>query len=93
MHKSAVAIFVTSPTQHENSIQAPNKVAQCYNIKHQPNMYQVGDMVLYRIRLASSKASDISSTLLLRWSKPIILAKATWPNISVTSEPQEGGNY
>jgi hypothetical protein len=56
-------------------------------------MYQVGDMVLYRIRLASSKASDISSTLLLRWSKPIILAKATWPNISVTSEPQEGGNY
>lgn len=56
-------------------------------------MYQVGDMVLYRFRLACSKASDISSTPLLRWSKPIIIAKITWPNISVIREPQGGGNY
>jgi len=56
-------------------------------------MYQVGDMVLCRFRMASSKASDISSALLLRWSKPIIIAKVTWRNVSVISKPQEGSNY
>jgi hypothetical protein len=60
---------------YENSIQTPIKVARCYNTNHQPNIYQVGEMGLCRFRMASSKSRDISFALLLRWSRPIIIAK------------------
>jgi len=42
--------------------------------------------VVYRMNLASSKAQKISAKLLLRWSKPIVIAKIVRPNVLANPE-------
>jgi len=37
--------------------------------------------MLYIMRLVRSKASNISTKFLLRWSKPVVMAKIVRPNV------------
>lgn len=70
--------------------QARNKVAKRYDVDRNPHEYQVGDTVVCRIRLASSKANNISAKFLLRWSKPVTIAKIVRLNVVLLVNPETG---
>jgi len=69
---------------------ACKKVANRYNKDSKPHQFQVGDMVVYRLHLASSKAQNITAKLLLRWSRPVVIAKMIRPNIALLENPDTG---
>lgn len=71
-------------------MQARIKVALRYDADRRPRWYQVGDTVVYRMNLASSKAHNISAKLLLRWSKPVVIAKILRPNVVLLANPDTG---
>jgi len=78
-------------TQAYNHLKwARNKVAKRYDIDRNPHTYQVGDTVVYRMRLASSKANNISAKFLLRWSKLFIIAKIVSLNVVLLANPETG---
>jgi len=67
-------------TQDYRSLkQARNKVSRRYDANRKPHQYRVGDTVVYHMKLASSKALNISAKLLLRCSKPMVIAKIVRP--------------
>lgn len=74
---------------YANLIEARNKVARRYNTGHKPHSYRVGDTVLYRVNVVSSKAQNISAKLSLRWSKPVA-AKIVKPNVVLLANPDTG---
>ena len=47
-------------------------------------------IVVYRKNLVSSKAQGISAKLLLRWSKPMVVAKILRPNVVLLANPETG---
>ena len=69
---------------------ACKKVARRYNTTHKPHTYQVGDMVVYRLNLVSSKVRNVSAKLMLRWSKPMVIAKIVRPNVVQLANPDTG---
>jgi len=71
-------------------MQARKKVARRYDVNRKPHQFQIGDTVVYRLNLASSKAQNISAKLLLRWSKPIVIAKIVRPNVILLANPETG---
>jgi hypothetical protein len=74
----------------KNLMQARKKVAQRYDVNRKPHQFQVGDTVVYRTNLASSKSQNISAKLLLRWSKPTVIAKIVRPNVVLLANPEMG---
>jgi len=56
-------------------------------MKHKPHQYQVSDMVVYRLNLVSSKAQNVTAKLMLRWSKPTVIAKIVRPNVVLLANP------
>ena len=52
--------------------------------------YSVGEMVVYRLHVLSSKAQNISAKLALKWSKPVIVAKVVKPNVVLLANPDTG---
>ena len=76
-------------TAYENLIRA-KKVAQRYNLNRRSHQYQVGDTVLYRLNVVSSKAQNISAKLLLKWSRPMTIAKFVRPNVVLLANPETG---
>jgi len=78
-------------TQAYNNLKwARNKVVKRYDIDRKPHTYQVDDTVVYRIRLARSKANNISAKFLLRWSKPFITAKIVRLSVVLLANPETG---
>jgi hypothetical protein len=75
---------------YRNLKSANKKVARRYDLKQKPHQYRVGDMVLYRLNLRSSKAQNISAKLLLRWSTPMVIAKFVRPNVVLLVNPDTG---
>jgi len=75
---------------YKNLMQAGKKVAQRYDVNRKPHQFQIGDTVVYRLNLASSKAQNISAKLLLRWSKPMVIAKIVRPNVVLLANPKTG---
>ena len=71
-------------------MQARSKVARRYNVKRKPHKYRVGDIVVFRLNVASSKAQNISAKLLTRWSKPMVIAKIVGPNTVLLANPDTG---
>ena len=69
---------------------ACKKVARRYNTTHKPHTYHVGDMVVYRLNLVSSKAQKVTAKLMLRWSKPMVIAKMVRPNVVQLANPDTG---
>ena len=70
--------------------QARSKVARRYNASRRPHQYRVGDTVVFRIHAVSSKARNITAKLLLRWSKPVVVAKIVGPNTVLLANPETG---
>ena len=69
---------------------AKNRVAKRYNVGRSPDPYRPGDLVRYRLNLSSSKAGDISAKMLLRWSKPVRIARKAGPNVVMLADPDTG---
>ena len=59
---------------------ARSKVGTRYDDR-KPHEYQVGDTVVYQMRLASSEANNISAKFLLRWLKSVVIAKIVRSNL------------
>jgi hypothetical protein len=66
---------------------ASKKVARRHDSNRKPRQYNVGDTVMYRLNLVSSKARNISAKLLLRWSKPVNVARIERPNVVLLANP------
>ena len=75
---------------YDNLRIARNKVADRYNLGRRPHQFKVGDTVMYKKNLVSSKAQNISQKLLLRWSEPLVVAKIN-NNVNVTLAHPETG--
>ena len=75
---------------YANLMQARDKVARRYNAGRKPHSFRVGDTVVYRMNVVSSKARGISAKLLLRWSKPAVIAKIVRPNVVLLANPETG---
>jgi len=69
-------------------MQARKKVVRRYDINRKPHEFEVGDTVVYRMNLAISKAQNISTKLLLRWSKPMVIGKIVRPNVVLLANPE-----
>jgi transposase InsO family protein len=65
----------------QNLTQARDRVARRYNKGRREASYKVGDIVIYRKHVMSSKAQGISQKLALRWSKPMVILRFTAPNV------------
>jgi hypothetical protein len=74
----------------QNLKSARNKVARRYDVNRLPSPYQVGDMVVYRLRLDSSKVAQLSAKFQLKWSKPVIIARMVRPNVALLVNPETG---
>ena len=66
------------------------RVANRYNANRTPHAYKVGDLVMYRKNLVSSKAQNVSSKLLMRWSDPLVIAKFVATNTLLLANPDTG---
>jgi hypothetical protein len=75
---------------YKNLMQARRKVARRYDVTRKPHQFQIGDTVVYRLNLASLKAQNISAKLLLRWSKPMVIAKIMRPNVVLLTNTETG---
>lgn len=73
-----------------NLKQARDKVARRYDADRRLHPYQVGDTVVYHMSLAGSKARNSLAKLLLKWSKPIVIAKFIRPNVVLLANPDTG---
>jgi hypothetical protein len=69
---------------------ACRRVARRYNRDRKPHQYQVGDTVMYRLNLVSSKGRNISAKLPLRWSRPVVVARIVRPNVVLLADPDTG---
>jgi hypothetical protein len=74
---------------YRNLRQARNKVARRYDANLKLHKYQVGDTVVFRLKVASSKTQNISAKLLMRWSKPVVIAKIVGPNTVLLANPDK----
>lgn len=59
------------------------------NAERKPNMYQIGDAVLYRMKKSSFNANNISAKFLLKWFRHVI-AKIVRPKVVLLSKPRDG---
>ena len=75
---------------YANLMQARSKVARRYDAGRKPHTYSVGEMVVYRLHVLSSKAQNISAKLALKWSKPVTVAKVVKPNVVLLANPDTG---
>ena len=75
---------------YRNLKAARNRVAQRYNTTRKEHAFKVGDTVMYKKNLVSSKADNITSKLLLRWSEPLLIAKVVNSNNVLLANPNTG---
>jgi hypothetical protein len=75
---------------HRNLKLACKRVARRYNRDRKPHRYQVGDTVMYRLNLVSLKGQNIYAKLLLRWSRPVVVARIVRPNVVLLADPDTG---
>jgi hypothetical protein len=86
----------TSTTQdfwtqaYRNLKRACSKVARRYNQDRIPHTYRVGDRVVFRLNLASSKAKQITQKMQLRWSPPMVIQRMVRPNVVLLANPDTG---
>jgi len=69
---------------------ANRQVAQRYNQGLKVHNFRVGDTVIYRLTLISSKARDRSAKIMLRLSKPCTMAEEIRPNLVLLVDPNTG---
>ena len=69
---------------------ARDKVARRYNANRKAHNYKEGDLVMFRKNLVSSKAQNVTSKLLMRWSEPVVIAKIVNTNNMLLANPDNG---
>jgi hypothetical protein len=74
----------------ENLKQARDRVAGRYDQNRRNHQYAVGDSVMYRRNLVSSKALNVSGKLMHRWSEPLVIAKLVRNNGVLLANPDTG---
>ena len=57
-----------------------SKLARSYDANCKPHQYSVGDTVVYRLHVFSSKAQNNSAKLAMQWSRPVLIAKVVGAN-------------
>jgi hypothetical protein len=55
--------------------EARDRVARRYNAVRKITPSKVGDIVVYQVKVLSSKGKGVSVKLELKWSKPMVIAK------------------
>jgi len=69
---------------------AREKVARRYDANCKTHDFQQGDLVMFRKNLVSSKANNVTSKLLMRWSEPVVIAKIANNNNMLLANPDTG---
>jgi len=77
---------------YQNLRSARKRVAQRFNKGRNPHQFRVGDTVMYRKHLVSSKGKNVTGKLLLRWSEPLVIAKIVNSNNVSVANPNTGVN-
>jgi len=75
---------------YQNLKSAHKRVAQRFNKGRSPHQFRVGDTVMYRKHLVSSKSKNVTGKLLLRWSEPLVIAKVVNSNNVSLANPNTG---
>jgi hypothetical protein len=75
---------------YENLKLARSKVARMYDAKRKPHQYRVGETVVFRLNIASSKAQKLYAKMVMRWSKPVVISKFVGPNTVLLENPETG---
>jgi hypothetical protein len=52
--------------------------------------FKVGDVVVYQVKVLSSKAKSVSAKLELKWSKPMVIAKFLKSNVLQLANVETG---
>jgi hypothetical protein len=64
-------------------------VARKYNaVRATP--FKEGGIVVYRVKVLSSKGKGVSAKLELRWSKPMVISKFLNPNVVLLGNAETG---
>jgi hypothetical protein len=64
-----------------NLRRARDQVARRYNAGRRMTPFKVGDVVVYQVKILSSKAKGVSAKLELKWSKPMVITKFLKSNV------------
>ena len=75
---------------YRNLLAAKRRVERRHNKSRRPHNYGVGDLVRYQLKGSSSKARNITSKLMLRWSAPVVVTKVVGPNTVLLANPDSG---
>ena len=75
---------------YQNLKSARKRVAQRLNKGRSPHQFRVGDTVMYRKHLVSSKSKNVTGKLLLRWSEQLVIAKFVNSNNVSLANPNTG---
>ena len=75
---------------YHNLRPARNRVAQRYNKDRKAHQFKVGDTVMHKRNLVSSKVQNISGKSLLRWSEPLAIAKIVNTDNVLSANPSTG---
>jgi hypothetical protein len=59
----------------DNLKAARRRVARRFNERRSPHQFNVGDTIMFKRNLLSSKAQNITAKLSLRWSEPLVIRK------------------
>jgi len=75
---------------YQNLRSARKRVAQRFNKGRSPHQFRVGDTVMYRKHLVSSKSKNVTGKIMLRWSEPLVIAKIVNSNNVSLANPNTG---
>ena len=65
-------------------------MARRYNAVRRATPFKVGDVVVHRVKVLSSKGKCVSAKLELRWSEPMVIAKFLKPNVVQLANAETG---
>ena len=74
----------------ENLKATRRRVASRFNERRSPHQFNVGDTVMFRRNLVSSKAQNITAKFSLRLSEPLVISKIVNQNNVLLANPNTG---
>ena len=75
---------------YQNLRSARTRVVQRFNKGRSPHQFRVGDTVMYRKHLVSSKSKNVTGKIMLRWSEPLVIAQVANSNNVSLANPNTG---
>jgi len=65
-------------------------VVRRYDAVRKATPFKVGDVVVYQVKVFSSKGKGVSAKIELKWSMPMIIAKFFKPNVVQVANVETG---